>query len=192
MVIVAVLASMMLPALSSAKQKAQRISALNNLKEIGTGFRLWSGDNGDRLPASLDLIRSELGNSDQLLIDPETGQRFIYVGAGKTMGDPNAIIAYSVPGPNGNVVLLGDGSAQQMTSAQFNEALAREASSAIPPTGLLQGESPQSRQSAVDMPGQQFAGAGGRRGGAGGGAWRRLRRRSIRWTIEAPEQTSVP
>src|ERR1017187_5299350 len=30
---------------------ANRISCLNNLKEIGTGYRLWAGDNGDRVPA---------------------------------------------------------------------------------------------------------------------------------------------
>jgi prepilin-type N-terminal cleavage/methylation domain-containing protein len=49
--IIAILASMLLPALAKAKQKAQRISCLNNMKEIGTGYRLWAGDNGDVPPA---------------------------------------------------------------------------------------------------------------------------------------------
>lgn len=49
--IIAILASMLLPALAKAKQKAQRISCVNNLKEIGTAYRLWANDNGDRVPA---------------------------------------------------------------------------------------------------------------------------------------------
>ncbi len=49
--IIAILASMLLPALARAKAKAQRISCVNNLKEVGTGYRIWSNDNGDRFPA---------------------------------------------------------------------------------------------------------------------------------------------
>jgi len=49
--IIAILASMLLPALAKAKQKAQRISCVNNQKEIGTAYRLWANDNGDRVPA---------------------------------------------------------------------------------------------------------------------------------------------
>ena len=49
--IIAILASMLLPALARAKQKAQRINCVNNLKQVGTAYRLWANDNGDRYPA---------------------------------------------------------------------------------------------------------------------------------------------
>jgi len=187
LVILAILASMMLPALSSAKQKAQRISAINNLKEIGTAMRLWSGDNGDAPPTSLDQISNELGGSDKLLIDPVSGERFIYVGAGKGDTYPDSISAYSPPGPNGErSVLLGDGSAQVMSSAQFAEAQARDAAifqqvardrrALAPNAALLQRQAGQqlgADEMARAQEAPQFAGARGRggagRGGAGGG-----------------------
>jgi prepilin-type N-terminal cleavage/methylation domain-containing protein/prepilin-type processing-associated H-X9-DG protein len=48
--IIAILAGMLLPALAKAKQKAQRINCVNNLKQVGLSFRIWSGDNEDRYP----------------------------------------------------------------------------------------------------------------------------------------------
>ena len=49
--ITAILASMLLPALAKAKQKAQRISCMNNLKEVGIAYRLFADDNSDQVPA---------------------------------------------------------------------------------------------------------------------------------------------
>jgi len=51
--IIAILAAMLLPALAKAKAKAQRINCVNNLKQVGLSFRLWSGDNDDRYPMSV-------------------------------------------------------------------------------------------------------------------------------------------
>jgi prepilin-type N-terminal cleavage/methylation domain-containing protein/prepilin-type processing-associated H-X9-DG protein len=48
--IIAILAAMLLPALSKAKQKAQRTACMNNLKQVGLGLILYAGDNDDRTP----------------------------------------------------------------------------------------------------------------------------------------------
>ena len=43
-------AAMLMPALSRAKDRAQRINCVNNLKQIGIAFRVWALDHGDQYP----------------------------------------------------------------------------------------------------------------------------------------------
>lgn len=47
--IIAILAAMLLPALGKAKQKAQGIQCMSNLKQLCLGWKMYSGDNQDRL-----------------------------------------------------------------------------------------------------------------------------------------------
>ncbi len=52
--IIGILASLLLPALSHAKQKAQGISCLNNFKQMMTAMTLYTGDNHEFFPPNPD------------------------------------------------------------------------------------------------------------------------------------------
>jgi prepilin-type processing-associated H-X9-DG protein len=147
--ILAILGAMMLPALSKAKSKAQSISSLNNLKQIGLATRIWSGDNGDRLPMSFEEMKNELG-TDKITYDPESGQRYTYIGAGMSEGEitPDSVIAYGPVINNHCNVLMADGSVQRLTAQKFYELNQR---------GLIQragGQQVAAQQQAAVMRGQ--------------------------------------
>jgi prepilin-type N-terminal cleavage/methylation domain-containing protein len=121
--IIAILASMLLPALARAKQKAQRIQCVNNQKQQGIAYRIWSGDNGDRggpqvvtianggwsdvtTPAAnmftnWCILANELGQSPKVLICPaddrSASQNFNAPGSKPTAGTfGNANLSYFV------------------------------------------------------------------------------------------------
>jgi prepilin-type N-terminal cleavage/methylation domain-containing protein/prepilin-type processing-associated H-X9-DG protein len=101
--IIAILAAMLLPALSNAKQKAWTTSCNSNLHQIGIGMRLFADDNGESYPESGGTVY--WGGMDSL---PPGGsgkrswseQVFPYVGATNVFNCPgNVQLPSALQGP---------------------------------------------------------------------------------------------
>jgi len=125
-VMIPLLAAMMLPALAKAKGKAQTVSCVNNMKQIGLAARLWSNDHNAKLPPDFLSMSNELA-TPRILICP--GDRSKTPAADWSQFDQNQNVSYEyvTPNANENEVLgqttfrcpihgnigLGDGSVQQ-------------------------------------------------------------------------------
>src|SRR5688572_23474724 len=71
--IIAILAAMLLPALSRSKARAQATACLNHLKQIGIACRLYADDNADALPRSAHSRASWVGT-----LQPFVGTNLVY------------------------------------------------------------------------------------------------------------------
>jgi prepilin-type N-terminal cleavage/methylation domain-containing protein len=79
--IIAILAAMLLPALSRAKAKAQQTSCMNNLKQLMLAEKIYAGDNQDHyvLDSSANTwpaeLAAEIGNNVRVLLCPTDAAR---------------------------------------------------------------------------------------------------------------------
>ena len=122
MAIIGVLAAMLLPALSTARRRAQRVACMNNLRQLSLALRLYlhefdgyfpqslSVDSRGRWRTSLDALRPYLGNPQVLFRDPtdaEGAVDFSFLGLPRTSYSVNeALMPAAVPvGPGGWVRL---------------------------------------------------------------------------------------
>jgi hypothetical protein len=64
-----------------ARQEAERIQCVNNLKQIGLAFRIWAQDNNDKYPTSLVVMSNELSTT-KILVCPSDQARLPYASLG--------------------------------------------------------------------------------------------------------------
>jgi competence protein ComGC len=67
------LAAFLLPSLRPHHYDASRINCVNNLKQVGLGFRVWSGDNNDKYPM---LVSTNQGGSMELALAGDASATF--------------------------------------------------------------------------------------------------------------------
>jgi prepilin-type N-terminal cleavage/methylation domain-containing protein len=98
--IIAILAALLLPSLSRAKLKAQQVQCINNLRQIGLGVSIYSGDYQNRFPYCLNWGKY-WGTTFQLgdkylpeLIQPFVGKN---VGSNQAAGRVPAADLYTCP-----------------------------------------------------------------------------------------------
>lgn len=133
-ILVALAAFMMAPAGPRPRQKAQRISCVNNLKQVGLAYRIWDNDNGNLYPMQqkearggmkellsnsfhagqfaylpCTLMQNELGQSPKIVICP----------ADERMPNTNFFPGANVPTPASAFKLGGAGSFDNSNVSYF-------------------------------------------------------------------------
>src|SRR5882757_5141225 len=108
--IIAILAAMLLPALTKAKQKAQSISCMNNTKQMSLGWRMYADDNNDLLAPNdspylngyADMAATAKPNNKNwvvgtMAIAKDAGDLLYKLGGVSELLDPNSVLSPYLP-----------------------------------------------------------------------------------------------
>lgn len=117
--IIAILAAMLLPALSAAKVRAQGISCLSNMKQLQLCAILYAGDNNDYIPENIALTGGFL--------------------PGGVQNAANPILPCWVAGAMGTVNLTENGSADSPTGCSTNVYFLGVDGDVVPPASGMAG-----------------------------------------------------
>lgn len=72
--IIAILASMLMPALNKAREKANQTSCINQLKQMAYGITMYKGDNKDKFPYWLSTMFPDYINSKKVYLCPNNSK----------------------------------------------------------------------------------------------------------------------
>ena len=136
--VLGIIAGMMLPAVSMARERARRTQGMSNLKHIGLSCQMYAIDNDEKFPSSFKELDA-VGTPVLLFKCPATDTQvgdfatvdqwsdYVLV-PNKTSNDPaNDILAFSKPecySDRGGNVLFVDGSVQWCTAEEYVELTA--------------------------------------------------------------------
>jgi prepilin-type N-terminal cleavage/methylation domain-containing protein/prepilin-type processing-associated H-X9-DG protein len=122
--IIAILAALLLPALAKAKEKAQTIGCLSNLKQLETCWHLYALDNNDLLPPNNSVMYSsgtawatniswcpDHANTDTNTADLRSGVLFVY---------NTSVAIYHCPADKATVLGAGGQPASQLRNRSYN------------------------------------------------------------------------
>jgi prepilin-type processing-associated H-X9-DG protein len=108
LLMIPVFAAMLLPALASAKQHAQTINCVRNVKQLSLAVRMYAADNQDHYPAATNwcnAIQPEVGTTNNFHCPADfSGGRCSYAFNARLSGveegkvDPNTVVLFEADG----------------------------------------------------------------------------------------------
>jgi len=99
--IISMLAALLLPTLSGARERARRTTCMNNLKQLGAAFEMYAEDWYEKFPANQYGLFDADGKETTLSIYPN------YINTAKTFWCPSALNR-GLPQPDGNITEDGN------------------------------------------------------------------------------------
>ena len=90
--IIAILAAILFPVFSKAREKARQAACTSNLKQIATGTQILTQENNEEFPATADEFWAQVGVTGKALICPTQGKTLAQQTGGKSYGVTGTVL----------------------------------------------------------------------------------------------------
>jgi prepilin-type processing-associated H-X9-DG protein len=140
--------SILLPALNRAREQANSVKSMSNLRQIGLAAMMYANDNKGRFPDDMAALQAHVPDLvPQVFVNPATGTAvppplegaalkewlneradYVYAGKGKKATDPSTsqtVLAYERPGTVRERIniLFADGHVESMPTQQAMQVI---------------------------------------------------------------------